>query len=118
MAAEITHCAVPKIPPAIPSRPRKICRMVRPFPRGAEPQTPVQVRGNRHLLFESVHDLNAVVESVRFVELFGRGSVLQTPGAVRPDVDLMHRTDDSGVENLFDHPPRGRGMPLVSHLGG
>src|SRR5258708_37199958 len=53
-----------------------------------------------------------------FVELPGRRGILQTPGAVRPNVDLMHRTDDSGVENLFDHPPCGRGMPLVAHLGG
>src|SRR5882762_2716395 len=100
MTAKITHCAVAEIPPAIPPRSGKIRRMIRPLRRGAEPQIPMHVRGNRHLLLEPVHDLNAVVEPVRFVELLRRSGLLQTPGAVRPNVDFMHRTDDSGTENL------------------
>ena len=118
MAAEIAHRAVAEIPPAIPPRPREIRRVIRPLRRGAEPEVPVQVRRDRHLLLEPVDDLNAVVEAVRLVELLGRRGVLQTPGAIRPDVDLVHRADHAGIENFLDRPPRRRGVALVAHLRG
>ena len=47
------------------------------------------MRRDRHLFLEPVYDLDAVVEPVRLVEFLSGGRILQTPGAIRPDVDFM-----------------------------
>ena len=43
VAAEVTHGAVAKIPPAIPARAGEISRMKRTLRRGAKPQVPMKV---------------------------------------------------------------------------
>ena len=90
--------------------------MERPRRRGPEPQIAVVVRRDRHLFLEPVDDLDAVVEPVRLVELFGRRGVLESPRAVRPHVHLADRTDDAGHQDFLDRAPRRRRVALVAHL--
>ena len=92
--------------------------MERPHRRRPEPQVPVHVRRDGHLLLEPLDDLDAVVEPVRLVELLGRRGVLQPPGATRPDVDLAHRPDDAGHEDFLDLAAGRRGVALVARLRG
>ena len=118
MATEVAHGSVAEIPPPVPPGAGEVRRMERPLRGGTEPQVPVNVRRDFHLLLEPVNDLNAVVEAVGLVEFFGGRRVLQSPRAVGPDVDFAHRADDAGIKDFFDRAPRGRGMPLVAHLRG
>ncbi len=116
VAAEVAHRAIAEVPPAVPPGAGEVRRMERPRRRGAEPQVPVDVRRNRHLFLEPIDDLDAVVEPVRLVELLGGRRVLQSPRAIGPHVDLAHRTDDAGHEDLPDRAPGLRGVALVAHL--
>ena len=116
VAAEVAHRAVAEIPPAVPPGAGEVRRVERPRRRGAEPQIPVDVRRNRHLLLEPVDDLDAVVEPVRLVELLGGRGVLESPRTIGPHVDLAHRADDAGHEDFPDRAPGLRGVALVAHL--
>ena len=72
--------------------------------------------GGVHLFLEPVDDLDVLVEPVRpVVPVRGLG-ILQSPRAVRPHMDLAHRTDDAGHEDFLDRAPRGQGVALIAHL--
>ena len=90
--------------------------MERPRRGGSQPQIEMVGRRDRHLFLEPVHDLDAVVEPVRLVELLGGRRILESPRAFCPDVDFAHRTDDAGHEDFLDRAPGGRRVALVAHL--
>ena len=106
VTAEIAHRPVAKIPPAIPARTREVRFVKRPRRRGAEPQVEMVRRGNRHFLRESIDDLHALVEPMRFVEFLRRGRILKSPCAIDPHVHFVHRSNHTGVEDFSDRATR------------
>src|SRR5262245_44061861 len=97
MATHITHRPRAEVPPAAPAE-RSVGRVVGTFANWAEPQVPVERRGNRWRIAWPADSL-----------------LPKLAGSVRPRVHFAHVADDAGLNPFVREPRAFAGMSLVSH---
>src|SRR6185295_7449171 len=112
VAAQVAHRARTEVPPAVPLGTGEVDRVEGPHRRGADPEVPVEVGGNRHLFLGPFHGADDVV--VRG-GLLGR---LEPPDAADPDVALGDLADRARLDELDHAAVVVARVDLRARLGG
>src|SRR3954447_2973044 len=112
VTAEIAHCSVAEIPPAIPFWARKINTVIRPLWRRSEPKIPIQPRRDRLRFCRAFSDPHDVLET------FGGFLALSAPGASDPDVSFLDGPDEPALNEFYHAAIVICSVNLNAHLGG